>query len=421
MADHGEGAGAAGARGGRPRVDVRSSGHVDSRFAATPDRPAFEAARHGHVDLQRHVRAGGRAPRRQPRPGVPRLSDRSGADRSRHRGHARRPQPVSAVCRRPCAARSDRRQGRAAVRARLRSRARSDGDHRRDAGDLHVDPGARASGRRGDPVRARVRQLHPGHPDGRRHARAAAADGSRLPDRFRRARTRDHAAHARDHAEHAEQSGTERADRGRSRRAGGRRRATRRSWSSATRCTSTWCSTAQPHCSLAAARGARGAQRGHRLVRQDVPRHRLEGRLRAGAAGDHRGDPPRPPVHGIHRQQRRAARARGVPRRSVALRDAAGLLLRQARPAALDARELRRSTLLPCAGSYFQLATYERISDEPAAAFAQRLVREIGVATIPLSAFYQDGTDHRVIRFCFAKRDETLRAAGERLTQLRAR
>ena len=64
--------------------------------------------------------------------------------------------------------------------------------------------------------------------------------------------------------------------------------------------------------------------------------------------------------------------------------------------------------LLPCAGSYFQLARYDRISDEPAAAFAQRLVREAGVATIPLSAFYHDGTDHRVIRFCFAKRDETL-------------
>jgi len=88
-------------------------------------------------------------------------------------------------------------------------------------------------------------------------------------------------------------------------------------------------------------------------------------------------------------------------------------------------RELLRSllaatplTLLPCAGSYFQLARYERISDESANDFAQRLVREFGVATIPLSAFYQDGTDHRVIRFCFAKRDETLLAAGERLTKL---
>lgn len=85
---------------------------------------------------------------------------------------------------------------------------------------------------------------------------------------------------------------------------------------------------------------------------------------------------------------------------------------------ALDATPL---TLLPCEGSYFQLATYERIGDETAAAFAQRLTREIGVAAIPVSAFYHDGTDHRVIRFCFAKRDETLRAAGGRLAALRPR
>jgi len=90
-------------------------------------------------------------------------------------------------------------------------------------------------------------------------------------------------------------------------------------------------------------------------------------------------------------------------------------------------RELLRAALaqtplelLPCQGSYFQLARYGRVSDEPAAEFAQRLVREHGVATIPLSAFYQDGTDHRVIRFCFAKRDETIHAAAQRLRQLRA-
>ncbi|MEO8344127.1 MAG: methionine aminotransferase [Betaproteobacteria bacterium] len=85
-------------------------------------------------------------------------------------------------------------------------------------------------------------------------------------------------------------------------------------------------------------------------------------------------------------------------------------------------RDLLRSALadtafdlLPCRGSYFQLATYARISPEPAAEFAERLVRKHGVATIPLSAFYQGGTDHRVIRFCFAKRDETILAAAERL------
>jgi methionine transaminase len=75
--------------------------------------------------------------------------------------------------------------------------------------------------------------------------------------------------------------------------------------------------------------------------------------------------------------------------------------------------------LLPCRGSYFQLARYDRISEASAQEFAQRLVTKIGVATIPLSAFYQDGTDHRVIRFCFAKRDETLLAAAERLRRLR--
>jgi methionine aminotransferase len=75
--------------------------------------------------------------------------------------------------------------------------------------------------------------------------------------------------------------------------------------------------------------------------------------------------------------------------------------------------------LLPCEGSYFQLARYGRIADEPAGEFAQRLTREYGVATIPLSAFYQDGTDHQVIRFCFAKRDETLQAAAQRLGKLR--
>ncbi|HTI48692.1 MAG TPA: methionine aminotransferase [Casimicrobiaceae bacterium] len=74
--------------------------------------------------------------------------------------------------------------------------------------------------------------------------------------------------------------------------------------------------------------------------------------------------------------------------------------------------------LLPCEGSYFQLATYAKVSDAPADVFAETLVRDHGVAVIPLSAFYHDRTDHRVIRFCFAKKEETLRAAAERLRTL---
>ena len=68
--------------------------------------------------------------------------------------------------------------------------------------------------------------------------------------------------------------------------------------------------------------------------------------------------------------------------------------------------------------SYFQLATYAKVSDAPADVFAETLVRDHGVAVIPLSAFYHDRTDHRVIRFCFAKKEETLRAAAERLRTL---
>jgi len=71
--------------------------------------------------------------------------------------------------------------------------------------------------------------------------------------------------------------------------------------------------------------------------------------------------------------------------------------------------------LLPCTGTYFQTARYGAISDAPDTAFVEWLTREVGVAAIPLSAFFGDGRDEKVIRFCFAKRDETLSAAFERL------
>ena len=73
---------------------------------------------------------------------------------------------------------------------------------------------------------------------------------------------------------------------------------------------------------------------------------------------------------------------------------------------------------LPSYGSYFQVYKYDRISDEPAAAFAIRITREFGVATIPVSAFYKSEKDNRVIRFCFSKKKETLDAAVERLIKI---
>jgi methionine aminotransferase len=77
-----------------------------------------------------------------------------------------------------------------------------------------------------------------------------------------------------------------------------------------------------------------------------------------------------------------------------------------------------RLELLPCEGTYFQLASYARISDEDDLELAQRLTREIGVASIPVSPFYGDGRQDRVLRFCFAKSEETLARACERLAKL---
>ena len=74
--------------------------------------------------------------------------------------------------------------------------------------------------------------------------------------------------------------------------------------------------------------------------------------------------------------------------------------------------------LLPSQGSYFQCVDISEVSDLGEADFCQWLTREIGVAAIPLSAFYGDGFDQRVVRFCFAKQDTTLTAALERLKKL---
>jgi len=74
-----------------------------------------------------------------------------------------------------------------------------------------------------------------------------------------------------------------------------------------------------------------------------------------------------------------------------------------------------RFTPLPCRGSYFQLMDYSAITDERDADFAIRLTKERGVASIPTSPFLRSQDAPRVLRFCFAKKDETLRAAAERL------
>ena len=77
-----------------------------------------------------------------------------------------------------------------------------------------------------------------------------------------------------------------------------------------------------------------------------------------------------------------------------------------------------RLKLLPSEGTYFQCVDISEVSNLSEADFCQWLTTEIGVAAIPLSAFYGDGFDQRVVRFCFAKKDETLLSALERLQKL---
>jgi methionine aminotransferase len=77
-----------------------------------------------------------------------------------------------------------------------------------------------------------------------------------------------------------------------------------------------------------------------------------------------------------------------------------------------------RLELLPCEGTYFQCASFEKISDESDIAFVQRLIEDYKVAAIPVSAFYHDQHDQQVIRFCFAKTGETLEKAGEKLIKV---
>ena len=73
---------------------------------------------------------------------------------------------------------------------------------------------------------------------------------------------------------------------------------------------------------------------------------------------------------------------------------------------------------LPSQGSYFQLVDYSAVSELPEAQFCQWLTREVGVAAIPLSVFYEGGFEQRLARLCFAKQDSTLNQALDRLARL---
>lgn len=80
--------------------------------------------------------------------------------------------------------------------------------------------------------------------------------------------------------------------------------------------------------------------------------------------------------------------------------------------------EQSRFELLPAEGSYFQVVSFRNISQEKDTEFCLRLTKEHGVAAIPLSVFNADGADQHLLRFCFAKTQDTLQTALERLCKI---
>jgi len=95
-----------------------------------------------------------------------------------------------------------------------------------------------------------------------------------------------------------------------------------------------------------------------------------------------------------------------------------GSYLQKKRDFFLTAMQQTKFKPLPSYGSYFQVYSFENISDENEKDFAIRLVKDFGVATIPVAAFYKNAVENKVLRFCFAKKESTLEEAAHRLRKV---
>jgi methionine transaminase len=95
-----------------------------------------------------------------------------------------------------------------------------------------------------------------------------------------------------------------------------------------------------------------------------------------------------------------------------------GIFIQQKRDYFRQLMQATKFTMIPSHGSYFECYSYTNISEEADKAFALRLTKENKIATIPMSAFYKNGQDNKVLRFCFAKKESTLEKAVEGLMHL---
>jgi methionine aminotransferase len=95
-----------------------------------------------------------------------------------------------------------------------------------------------------------------------------------------------------------------------------------------------------------------------------------------------------------------------------------GAFFQRKRDLFLDAISTSRFNFIPAKGTYFQLLDYSAITDEHDVVLAKRLTIEKGLASIPISVFNCDGADNKQLRFCFAKKEETLLRAAEILCRI---
>jgi methionine aminotransferase len=152
-------------------------------------------------------------------------------------------------------------------------------------------------------------------------------------------------------------------------------------------------------------------------LRQDLPCHRLEGRHRRGAGAltaEFR------KVHQFNVFTVNTPVQHGLARYLADPRPYLDLPAFYQRKRDLFLTGLRNTRLKPLhsEGTYFQAVDYSAVSPLPEAQFCEWLTREIGVAAIPLSAFYEGGFEQGIARLCFAKQDATLNKALERLTRI---
>ena len=95
-----------------------------------------------------------------------------------------------------------------------------------------------------------------------------------------------------------------------------------------------------------------------------------------------------------------------------------GSFYQQKRDYFIDAIKNSKFEFTPAAGTYFQLLRYKKLSQEKDTEYAIRLTKEFGIASIPISVFYRHQTDNSIIRFCFAKEEETLKRAAEKISKM---